>query len=356
MNPPIPSSVDVGRLGVVLIGRNEGDRLRRCLESVRSQSSTSMGRELPIVYVDSGSTDGSVELARSVGARVVDLDTTVKFTAARARNAGFFLLLREYPETEYVQFIDGDCELADGFLSAALLRLKSDESLAVVCGRRRERAPDASVFNRLCDLEWDTPIGETGSCGGDAMMRTSALLRAGGFRESLIAGEEPELCFRLRRLGYRVERLDVEMTLHDAALFKVSQWFQRTKRSGHAYAEQAALHGFDPERPGLRQTVSNFFWGVGVPAAVAGGALSFGPAFMLGGVAAYGYLFTKSYNYETKRPGGQRRPQDACLYAAACALGKTPEALGALTYLKNRMTGRGSKIIEYKGPSAGDEE
>src|SRR5947207_307333 len=60
-------------LGVVVIGRNEGDRLRTCLSAVA-------GRNLPVVYVDSGSTDGSVATARGLGADVVALDLTTPFT------------------------------------------------------------------------------------------------------------------------------------------------------------------------------------------------------------------------------------------------------------------------------------
>lgn len=334
-------------IGVVVIGRNEGARLRRCLSVLRESSSS----ELPVVYVDSGSTDGSVEFARSVGAAVVELDLTTKFTAARARNAGFERLRQEVPSLRFVQFIDGDCELVSSWLSVATARLEADPELAVVCGRRRERHPEQTVFNRLCDLEWDTPVGEARACGGDALMRSNAFLRVGGFRETLIAGEEPELCFRLRQLGYKVERLDEEMTLHDAAMSKVSQWFQRTKRSGHAFAEMAALHGLDEERPAVRSTVSNLIWGVGVPGAVVGASAMMGPLVGgVGGALACGYLYRKSYTYELHRPGGARSAAEARLYAVACVAGKLPEALGALTYLKNRALGRASSLIEYKAP------
>src|SRR5664280_804375 len=96
-------------IGVVIICRNEGERLVRCLSSIKLHPHR-------VVYVDSGSTDASVE-------------------AAQQKQA----------------FLD------------------LHKNLAVVCGRRRERNPDASIYNRLCDLEWDTPIGETLSCGGDSL-------------------------------------------------------------------------------------------------------------------------------------------------------------------------------------------
>jgi hypothetical protein len=44
-------------IGIVVIGRNEGDRLTRCLQSLQMEN-------LPVIYVDSGSTDGSQEIWR----------------------------------------------------------------------------------------------------------------------------------------------------------------------------------------------------------------------------------------------------------------------------------------------------
>src|SRR5262245_32426939 len=185
----------MSELGVVAIGRNEGERLRRCLTSLSGQG-------LTIVYVDSGSEDGSVELAQSMGADVVELDMSRPFTAARARNQGAERLREVDPRARFVQFIDGDCELAEGWLEKARRALEEHPRVAVVCGRLRERDPEISVYNRLADLEWDTPIGEAKACGGIAMIRLDAFEEAGGFNPAVIAGEEPELCLRLRRNGW----------------------------------------------------------------------------------------------------------------------------------------------------------
>src|SRR6476660_6372785 len=102
------------RAGVVVIGRNEGDRLAACLESLRIL-------DLPLVYVDSGSVDGSAALARSTAhvTAVVELDPARPFSAARARNEGFAALRAARPAIEFVQFLDGDCTLADGWVEVA---------------------------------------------------------------------------------------------------------------------------------------------------------------------------------------------------------------------------------------------
>ncbi len=76
----------------------------------------------PLVYVDGGSSDGSVALARALGATVVELDSSLPFTAARARNRGFESILATAPDTKLVQFLDGDCELRTGWIAAASTR------------------------------------------------------------------------------------------------------------------------------------------------------------------------------------------------------------------------------------------
>ena len=265
------------RLGCVVIGRNEGERLQRCLRALDPSA-------LPVVYVDSGSSDGSLTFARELGALVVDLDLSQPFTAARARNAGLARLRAAAP-VAYVMFFDGDCEAFPGWLAAGSEALARDPRLGAVCGRLRERHPEASPYNALCDLEWDAPPGPTRAVGGNAMYRVEALAKAGGFNPRLIAGEEPELCLRLTRLGYTLERLPVDMAWHDAAITRFGQWWRRAVRSGYAYAEGAQLHGAEPERFRVREVRRIVFWGILVPFFAFGAAgPSMGLSLILGGL------------------------------------------------------------------------
>jgi glycosyltransferase involved in cell wall biosynthesis len=331
----------LARVGVVVIGRNEGERLARCLRSLDPAAR-------PTVYVDSGSTDGSPDVARSLGADVVDLDLSVPFTAARARNAGLERLLGTAPDVAYVQFVDGDCEVDPGWLPTATAVLNKETDVAVACGRRRERFPEASVYNRLCDLEWDTPVGEGLACGGDALMRVSALKAAGGYRDDLIAGEEPELCVRLRAKGGRVLRLDAEMTRHDAAMARFAQWWTRNVRAGHAFAEVSCLHAGSPHEIWRREARSNWFWGLGVPAlAVVPAPFTWGLSLLL--LLGYPVLWWKVRRARLRR-GDNRRT--AGLFARYCVLSKFPQAAGQVRYWRNRLFGRRNRLIEYKGPKA----
>ncbi|HEY8665489.1 MAG TPA: glycosyltransferase [Tepidisphaeraceae bacterium] len=326
----------MSELGVVAIGRNEGARLEQCLRSV-------CGRGHAVVYVDSGSTDGSVELARKWGADVVELDMSIPFTAARARNAGFELLQRLAPDTRFVQFVDGDCEVVNGWLALAERTMNDNVNLGVVCGRRRERFPDRSIYNLLCDLEWDTPIGEAKACGGDAAMRVRALTQVDGFNETIIAGEEPELCVRLRARNWTILRIDAEMTLHDAAMTRFGQWWRRNIRAGHAYAEGAAMHGAPPERHWVREVRSNWLWGLATPfVALAAAWPTYG--WSLGLLAGYPLLMFRVRRGARRRMSGRF----ASIFAFFIVLGKIPQALGQLKYHRNRLLGRRARIIEYK--------
>ncbi|TVQ56697.1 MAG: glycosyltransferase family 2 protein, partial [Spirulina sp. DLM2.Bin59] len=166
----------MAKIGVVTIGRNEGDRLLRCLQSLIAQ----LPPGTPIVYVDSGSTDGSLSQAEALGVEAIALDLSIPFTAARSRNTGFFHLLAQHPDLAYVQFIDGDCELIPGWIEGAIAHLEAHPQCAIVCGRRRERFPDASPYNRLAEMEWNTPVGEAEACGGDSLARIVALQGVNG--------------------------------------------------------------------------------------------------------------------------------------------------------------------------------
>lgn len=245
------------RIGVVAIGRNEGERLKACLRSIP--------RTLPTVYVDSASTDGSAQFAQASGAEVVALDLSRPFTAARARHEGFERLTSMTSGLEYVQFVDGDCEFEPDWLATATARLNECARLAAVCGRRREKYPEASFYNALCDTEWNTPIGEAEACGGDAMFRVSAYRGVGGFDAALIAHEEPELCSRLRASGWKIERIDAPMTRHDAAISRFSQVWRRNTRAGYGYAQVAAKHAGSPFNPSCNLVRRALCWGAALP-------------------------------------------------------------------------------------------
>lgn len=321
-------------VGVVVIGRNEGERLKRCLDSV-------VGVADWIVYIDSGSTDGSVALARAKGVMSVQLNMSVPFSAAKARNEGFRSLRELAPDLAYVQFVDGDCEIANGWLAKAATFLREHADVSVVCGRLRERYPERSIYNLLCDIEWDAPVGEARASGGIAMVRAAAFVNVGGYRADMIAGEEPELCVRLRAAGWRIWRLDAEMALHDAAMTQFGQWWKRAMRSGHALAEGVYLHGAPPERHCVAESYSVWFWGLGVP----GGVFVFA---ILWGKWALVLLLIYLLQIGRLAIRGKRSARANWWYALFLVLGKFPELLGQIKFYFHRNFGGRARLIEYK--------
>ncbi len=348
-------------IGIIAIGRNEGERLRRCLES-------STGRGMPVVYVDSASTDGSPALAREIGAEVVGLDMSLPFSAARARNAGFERLKHIAPGVEYVQFVDGDCEIVGGWIDAAKQTLDSRADVAAVCGRRRERFPEKSVYNRLADVEWNTSIGEAKSCGGDAMMRVAAFEQAGGFDASIVAGEEPELCQRMRGAGWKILRIDAEMTLHDSAMLHFRQWWKRAIRSGYGAMDVSTRFG--SQGLFVKQVRSARFWaGDIVWIAIAWSAATLintgqvavrflgwrtGIVEGLKAAGVWAGLILLLIPAQTLRTawGIRRRAgtwKTSLAYGVFTMIGMWANRIGQRQYLRDRAAGKLARMIDYKG-------
>ena len=218
-------------VSVVVIGRNEGERLVRCLESIAAMETE--GFAVETLYVDSASTDGSPQRAAALRARVIEVRPQ-RPSAALGRNAGW-----RATSADFVFFLDGDTQLHPLFVCRALDAMR-DPAVAVVWGHRREAHPEQSIYVRALDLDWIYPAGPSEFCGGDALMRRAVLEKVGGFDASLIAGEEPELCRRIRAQGHAILHIDAPMTLHDLAITRLPAYWKRAYRAGHAYAELAA--------------------------------------------------------------------------------------------------------------------
>ncbi|MDM9382270.1 glycosyltransferase family A protein [Chlorogloeopsis sp. ULAP01] len=326
------------KIGVVVIGRNEGDRLIRSLDSV-------VDTACAVVYVDSGSTDGSCEVASGCGVEVVNLDMSVPFTAARARNAGFERLREKYPQLEYVQFVDGDCEVIEGWMEAACETLDANPDIVAVCGWRRERYPQKSVYNRICDVEWRIgSVGNISNFGGDVMIRAVALAAVGGYNSSVIAAEDDELSVRLRQAKGKILRLDRESTWHDANMHTLSQWWQRAKRCGYGYAQVCSLHGEPPECKFVKEVRRALIWGAIAPL----GALlllpfTYGISLLIFGRYPLAALRTI---YQTRQQGFLWA--DRVAWGLSCGVSVFPEAIGVFKFYRDRLTNKQFQIIEYK--------
>jgi len=327
-------------LSVVVIGRNEGHRLERCLESIQRMQ---WRGSFEVIYVDSNSTDGSPELARLAGAQVVRLDTG-KQTAARGRNAGWRLAA-----TPLVLFLDGDTILDPDFPRHAADAMMADPSVAVVWGHCREIHPSTSIYNRVLDLDWIYPPGITEFCGGNALVRRDALEQVGGYEESLIAGEEPEMCRRIRERGLKILHIDAAMVGHDLAITNFHQYWKRAVRSGYAYADVAARSRGAGEWLWENQTAGNVVRGSALlvlPVAslmIAVAWASIVPLLVALGIASILALRTAHRAKWKCAPWSTR-----LLYGVHSHFQQIPILAGQLKYHQDRRKGRRRQLIEYK--------
>lgn len=336
-------------IGVVVIGRNEGERLVRCLASIDAQ-------DVSIVYVDSGSTDGSVATARGFGADVVELDMATPFCAARARNAGYQRLLESHPRISSVQFIDGDCEIVGNWLHFATESLIDRPDHAVVTGRLREKSPERSIYNRLGDLEWNfVGAGEVNSVGGIFMVRREAFDSVCGFDSTIAAGEEPELCQRLIAKGWRLVRLDRDMALHDLAMTRFGQWWRRMMRNGYGSTDVASRFGVTKfARMNLRARV----WAVWLALIVVMGGVATvsadprGPLLVVALLLGIWPIRLLRIAVRTWRMG--HAMGTAAAYAFFMAISFLPEIAGQMLYLFDRIRSRSFRLVEYKAPLVSD--
>jgi cellulose synthase/poly-beta-1,6-N-acetylglucosamine synthase-like glycosyltransferase len=331
--------LDISALSVVVIGRNEGSRLERCLLSVRKMEDP--GWKLEIVYVDSTSTDGSVELATRLGARVISVQPR-RPTAALGRNAGW-----RATSADFVLFLDGDTVLDARFVVDSLRDFKKDT--AVVWGNRREIHPEASVYNRVLDLDWISPAGIVDFCGGDALMRREALEAVGGYDETLIAGEEPEMCRRMRAAGWTILHVDRPMTGHDLAMTKWSQYWRRSVRTGYAYAEVSqrfrgsGLPFWEDEARRNRNRALVLSWLAAASLLISVFRMSILPLLVMPGFVLVLAARTAA-KVAWKSPDRSTR----FIYGIHSHLQQIPIYIGQLQYWHDRRKGRTRGLIEYK--------
>jgi cellulose synthase/poly-beta-1,6-N-acetylglucosamine synthase-like glycosyltransferase len=330
-------------LSVVVIGRNEGARLLRCLQSVRAMASP--GGPIELIYVDTASSDGSAEHAAELGANVHVVGPQQP-SAALARNVGW-----RAARAAVILFLDGDTILYPRFVADAWSQL-DDPRVAVVCGQRREAEPRASVFHRVIDLDWLRPAGPTAFCGGDALVRRCVLDEVGGYDETLIAGEEPELCSRLRARGYVVLRVDLPMTLHDLGIRRWSQYWRRALRSGHAYAEVAertASSAAPLWGDVVRRNRVHAITVLGLP--ILGAALSWSTGSHFPWLVVIAVLAALVLRTAWRARWRSDDLGTLLLYAVHSHLQQLPILVGQMSFYWNRRRGRRRRLVEYKEPA-----
>jgi cellulose synthase/poly-beta-1,6-N-acetylglucosamine synthase-like glycosyltransferase len=333
-------------ISVVVIGRNEGARLRRCLQSVHRARWTGLRWEL--IYVDSHSVDDSVAVAARAGARVLTLGDAPP-SAAAGRNIGW-----RASRGELVLFLDGDTLLEPGFVARALRTLDDQPEVVAVWGHRRELDPGQSIYTRVLDLDWVFAPGRVAYFGGDVLVRRRALADVGGFDDRLVAGEEPELCRRLRARGGGIEHIDAPMTRHDLAITSLRAWWRRAERAGLAYAQVAARYARTADPLWQHEARRNRVHGLAVLALplLLAVAMVLSPPVAAGLVLALLALWARSAaRCRWKCP---HQPGLAWAYAAHSHLQQLPILVGQWRWWRLQRARRDPGLIEYKAAGGGE--
>lgn len=192
-------------ISVIIIGKNEGSRLDTCLTEAK-RALRMLSHEL--IYVDSRSTDDSVAIAKSHGARCLVLEDE-HTTAGLGRHAG-----TQAARGEYLLFLDGDMQLQPGFVERAMMKM-ADEDYDGACGIREDRymkngkvvSTNENYFQ--CVRERIVP-----EFGGAIFLKAEALKKCGGWSPDTIACEEAELHARLIAHGCRIVEMPIPMIIH----------------------------------------------------------------------------------------------------------------------------------------------
>jgi len=307
-------------ISFAVIGLNEADRLGECLRSIAACDYPA--DRVEIIYVDGGSTDDSVDIARSFeSVLVIELDDPAP-NAAKGRNAGW-----RRSRGDFVQFLDADMTLAPTWPAAAV-DFARREGAKVCFGHVREKDPGRNRYHHIMDIIWRRAPGEASGLGGAFFIAKDLLERHGGFEEKLQGGEEPELAERLIRGGARIVCLDEPMAFHDAAITGLAGYWDRMRRFGKTSVEALRLRGKGTARL-LLEPVKTMLPGCLLLACVVAAFLVH-PLFALA-AAALAAAFILRY-------GMSRRPllkdgREFVLYGTHLLFAKLPVFVGQLSAL-----------------------
>lgn len=193
-------------LSVVIPVNNGGCDFERCLRGLRDSSWT----DYELVVVDDGSTDGTAELARRFGARV--LHNPRKLGPAAARNEGAMVA-----EAPLIFFVDADVEVHPDAIARALARFEADPNLVGLFGSYDDHPAAPGFVSRFRNLLHHY-VHQSGTFVDDirpahtfwtgcGLIRRDAFLEAGGFDPQLYrrpAIEDIEFGYRITRAGRRI--------------------------------------------------------------------------------------------------------------------------------------------------------
>lgn len=182
----------------VIIGRNESLHLARTFRSVLDITEK-------IVYVDSNSTDNSIEIAKSFGIQKIIKVSSTYGTAALSRSIG-----ASEVTTKYIQFLDGDETIERGWLEKAIIKIETNENIAGVHGYKKVYKKDDKHYFVMADKkDWEPDYLQ-----GAFLIDREVYESAGGMETRIFGEEERDLYVRVKSMGYQIWYLHELMASH----------------------------------------------------------------------------------------------------------------------------------------------
>jgi rhamnosyltransferase len=229
-------------ISVVIPVKNGGERLRRCLEAIRGQS---IEDEVEVIVVDSGSTDGSQELARSLGAAVHEIPPEA-FNHGATRTLG-----AQLAGGEIVVFtVDDALPVGDTWLEALTAPLRDEDDVAGTYSRQiayddappHQRfyidyryGPEARIQRAASPSE--LTVANTLFSDVSSAIRKSILERF-PFANDIVIAEDLEWASRVLLAGYAIAYVPDSVVRHShtyslAGIFK--RYFDQGAAAEHSY-------------------------------------------------------------------------------------------------------------------------
>ena len=253
---------DTGKISIIkgfmvsfiVIGRNEGWRLEKCFNGIYTFVQAEHIADYEVLYVDSKSTDGSVELSKRMGNEKTLL-ITGECNAAIARNIG-----AKEAKGDILFFIDGDMELLPGFWSSVV---KEGEMVyPFVSGIEKDV---------LHDNDWnyvETQVRRNLNGGKDYYEVTTGGLfvidaelwrMVGGMDNRFKRSQDQDLGFRLTKNGYKLLRKSQLWVNHYTRYYLTTFKYQALLTRKHFLNPSALLFLFGPNYPSWCLAISLLF-------------------------------------------------------------------------------------------------
>jgi len=208
-------------VSVVIPTYNSEKTLAKCLESIKNQTYGNV----EVIIVDRFSKDKTVEIAKSYGAKVLQINAE----RAEAKNFGL-----KSAVGKYVLFVDSDMELTRDVIKECVHLIESDEKIGGVI--IPEKSVGESFWVKVRDFERSFYVGTEAESA--RFTRKDLAEKVEGFDEDIVFFEESTLPQKIEKLGYNVKaRINAEI-LHHEEDFSFRKWLKKK----HYYGKTASIY------------------------------------------------------------------------------------------------------------------